>query len=46
MPKKTTPYTVEKIVVFTATSMDGKKQASGKTEEEAVKRLGEMEDKG
>lgn len=41
MPKKNHPYTVEKIVVFTATSMDGKVQASGKTEEAAVKLLEE-----
>lgn len=46
MPKKTTPYTVEKIVVYRATSMDGKVQASGNTEKEAVERLEEVLSKG
>ena len=42
-PTKNTPYTVEKIVTYRVTSVDGKIQCNGKTEEEAVKLLEELQ---
>ncbi len=34
-------YTIEKIITYRVTSLDGKIQCNGKTEEEAVKLLEE-----
>ena len=45
MKKKNTQYTIEKIVTYRVTSLDGKIQCNGKTEEEAVKLLEEYGDK-
>ena len=43
MKKKNTTYTIEKIVTYRVTSLDGKIQCNGKTEKEAVKLLEESQ---